>query len=108
MADFGVATSGGVGRQDEVVGTPYWIAPEIIEMKQQTPKCDIWSLGCTCIELVTAKPPYWDLEPLPAMWRIVQVTLNSKMICLEGMVSAKIYRERFTLKMFKRYLKFFF
>lgn len=36
---------------------------------------DIWSVGCTVIELLTCIPPYFDLQPMPALFRIVQVCL---------------------------------
>lgn len=36
---------------------------------------DIWSVGCTVIELLTCVPPYYDLQPMPALFRIVQVKL---------------------------------
>lgn len=36
---------------------------------------DIWSVGCTVIELLTCVPPYYDLQPMPALFRIVQVSL---------------------------------
>lgn len=35
---------------------------------------DIWSVGCTVIELLTCVPPYYDLQPMPALFRIVQVS----------------------------------
>lgn len=44
----------------------------MIELKGATTKSDIWSLGCTLIELVTGKPPYNDLLPMSAMFRIVE------------------------------------
>ena len=77
LADFGVAvlsaTKGGiVNNGDTVVGTPYWMAPEIIEMLAPTSACDIWSVGCTVIELLTSKPPYYDVPPYAALYRIVQ------------------------------------
>jgi len=77
LADFGVATKLNESRKsDSVVGTPYWMAPEIIEMTgQQSPACDIWSVGCTVIELLTGKPPYFDLQQMAALFRIVQVSL---------------------------------
>ena len=54
------------------IGTPYWMAPEIIEMAGPTTACDIWSVGCTIIELLTGKPPYYDIAPMAALYRIVQ------------------------------------
>lgn len=49
------------------------MAPEIIEMTgQQSSACDIWSVGCTVVELITGKPPYFDLQQMPALFRIVQ------------------------------------
>lgn len=48
------------------------VAPEIIELNPATPKSDIWSVGCTVIELLTGDPPYYDLAPMPALYRIVQ------------------------------------
>lgn len=74
LADFGVATKLNDSRKsDSVVGTPYWMAPEIIEMKGgQSPACDIWSVGCTVIELLTGKPPYFDLPQMTALFKIVQ------------------------------------
>ena len=47
-------------------GTPYWMAPEIIQMS------DIWSVGCTVIELLQGQPPFFDLAPMRALYRIVQ------------------------------------
>jgi serine/threonine protein kinase len=49
------------------------VAPEIIEMSgHQGTACDIWSVGCTVVELLTGSPPYFDLQPMPALFRIVQ------------------------------------
>ncbi|KAF5835473.1 kinase-like domain-containing protein [Dunaliella salina] len=78
LADFGVATK--LGELEEhrselhqhVVGTPYWMAPEVIEMTQVTPASDIWSVGCLIVELLTGVPPYYDLQPMSALFRIVQ------------------------------------
>lgn len=39
---------------------------------QQSSACDIWSVGCTVLELLTGKPPYFDLQQMPALFRIVQ------------------------------------
>ena len=48
------------------------MAPEIIELSGVTTKADIWSVACTVIELLTGKPPYFDLEPMSALFRIAQ------------------------------------
>ena len=56
-------------------GTPYWMAPEVIqEGSTPTFSCDIWSLGCTVIELLNEKPPYFDLNPWTALIKIVNET----------------------------------
>lgn len=73
LADFGVAMK--LNESDSskrrVVGTPYWMAPEIVDMNHPTPACDIWSVGSTVIEMQTEKPPYADLEQMSALYRIV-------------------------------------
>ncbi|KYQ88661.1 putative protein serine/threonine kinase [Tieghemostelium lacteum] len=71
LADFGVATKFDDKEAISVVGTPYWMAPEIIELNGATTKSDIWSVGCTVIELLTGSPPYYDLGQMPALFRIV-------------------------------------
>ncbi|KAF3924323.1 Myosin-IIIB [Orbilia brochopaga] len=68
LADFGVATR---ANDATVVGTPYWMAPEVIELIGATTASDIWSVGCTVIELLTGDPPYYDLTPMQALFRIV-------------------------------------
>lgn len=72
LADFGVATRLADLDPQAVVGTPYWMAPEVIEMSGVSTACDIWSVGCTVIELLTGQPPYAELAPMPALFRIVQ------------------------------------
>ena len=49
------------------------MAPEIIQMSRFTTGSDIWSLGCTLLELLNGEPPYYDLAPISALYRIVQV-----------------------------------
>lgn len=48
------------------------VAPEVIEMAGSSFASDIWSVGCTIIELLSTKPPYFDLAPMAALFRIVQ------------------------------------
>ena len=71
LADFGVATRTTSLHESSVVGTPYWMAPEVIELSGATTASDIWSLGCTVIELLDGKPPYHKLQPMHALFRIV-------------------------------------
>jgi serine/threonine protein kinase len=79
LADFGVAAKltdvedGGDNMRQSVVGTPYWMAPEVIEMTSVTAASDIWSVGCLAIELLTGSPPYFEHAPMSALFRIVQV-----------------------------------
>eukprot|EP01028_Stygiella_incarcerata_P009401 TRINITY_DN444_c0_g2_i1.p1 TRINITY_DN444_c0_g2~~TRINITY_DN444_c0_g2_i1.p1 ORF type:complete len:979 (+),score=280.63 TRINITY_DN444_c0_g2_i1:125-3061(+) len=72
LADFGVASKLADVEEEAVVGTPYWMAPEIIELNPPQYASDIWSLGATVIELLTTQPPYFNLDPMPALFRIVQ------------------------------------
>ncbi|QIW97978.1 hypothetical protein AMS68_003496 [Peltaster fructicola] len=71
LADFGVATKQAGPTEGSVVGSPYWMAPEVIELSGATTASDIWSLGSTVIELLDGKPPYHKLAPMPALFRIV-------------------------------------
>lgn len=48
------------------------MSPEVIELKGASIKSDIWSLGCTIIELCTGKPPYSDCIAMTAMFKIVE------------------------------------
>ncbi|KYQ94072.1 putative protein serine/threonine kinase [Tieghemostelium lacteum] len=74
LADFGVASqlSDEVQLRYSVVGTPYWMSPESIQISGQSSASDIWSLACTMIELITGNPPYFNLQPMSAMFKIVQ------------------------------------
>ena len=71
LADFGVASRTTGLDENSVVGTPYWMAPEVIELSGATTASDIWSLGCTVIELLEGRPPYHNLQPMPALFRVV-------------------------------------
>ncbi|GAM29429.1 hypothetical protein SAMD00019534_126050 [Acytostelium subglobosum LB1] len=73
LADFGSCTYSALDRKLTVVGTPFWMAPEVIQMDMnaRSTACDIWSLGCTILELLTGNPPYWELGTMPAMFAMV-------------------------------------
>jgi serine/threonine protein kinase len=71
LADFGVASRTAGLNESSVVGTPYWMAPEVIELTGATTASDIWSVGCTVIELLDGRPPYHQLQAMPALFRIV-------------------------------------
>jgi len=73
LADFGSASF--ASPANSFVGTPYWIAPEVIlamENGQYDGKVDIWSLGITCIELAERKPPFFNMNPMSALYHIAQ------------------------------------
>ena len=68
LADFGAAKrlTDSVGQSRTIIGTPYWMAPEIVDMsgegKGYSYKADVWSAGCTVAEMITGKPP-WPQRP---------------------------------------------
>lgn len=73
LADFGSASM--VCPANSFVGTPYWMAPEVIlamDEGQYDGKVDIWSLGITCIELGERKPPYFNMNAMSALYHIAQ------------------------------------
>ncbi|KNE63700.1 STE/STE11/CDC15 protein kinase [Allomyces macrogynus ATCC 38327] len=72
LSDFGVSQSVTDTKSDGV-GTAYWMAPEIIYPGKSSTASDIWSLGCTIIELLTGEPPYYEFKnPWAALYRIVE------------------------------------
>uniref|UniRef100_A0A8C7DJ46 Mitogen-activated protein kinase kinase kinase 3 n=2 Tax=Oncorhynchus kisutch TaxID=8019 RepID=A0A8C7DJ46_ONCKI len=53
-----------------VTGTPYWMSPEVISGEGYGRKADVWSLGCTVVEMLTEKPPWAEYEAMAAIFKI--------------------------------------
>jgi len=73
LADFGSASL--ASPANSFVGTPYWMAPEVILAMDEglyDGKVDIWSLGITCVELAERKPPLFNMNAMSALYHIAQ------------------------------------
>jgi len=75
LADFGVSAFSKKNKQSTFIGSPMWMAPEVIKCETDpknvyTNKCDVWSLGITLIEFADGVPPNHDLHPAKAIMKI--------------------------------------
>jgi len=74
LTDFGVSAqmASPYDKRRTFIGTPYWIAPEVVNtvIAPYNEKCDIWSLGITCIEMAEMQPPLHEIAPMTAVMQI--------------------------------------
>ena len=72
LADFGVSAelTNTLNKRNTSIGSPYWMAPEVISESHYDGRADVWSLGITVIEMAEGAPPRVNLHPLRAIFHI--------------------------------------
>ena len=89
LSDFGFCAqiSSELPRRRSLVGTPYWMSPEVISRQEYGTEVDIWSLGILLMEMIDGEPPYFDEPPLTAMRIIRDEDVSSSSPAPSKMVS---------------------
>lgn len=100
LTDFGVSTqlSSNFSRRNTTVGTPYWMAPEVIlnSTGGHSYKADIWSLGCCLYELKNGKPPLQEhFAPMKALRRMSVCKTDQDFLMLIDLDSATRWSDTF-------------
>ncbi|XP_030128781.4 serine/threonine-protein kinase PAK 3 isoform X2 [Taeniopygia guttata] len=86
LTDFGLCAQLTQERSTRctVLGTPYWVAPEILKRKEYNTQVDVWALGIVAIEMLEGEPPYFKESPIqhPFLQTAVSLSVLPDMICI--------------------------